>query len=78
MNTYIEQLIGILNRVAIYDKSHMAFPDYSAGMQAMINKFLEIREQQGCVFFVGNGGSAAIASHMTVDFMKNEIGRAHV
>ena len=71
MNTYIEQLIGILNRVAIYDKSHMAFPDYSAGMQAMINKFLEIREQQGCVFFVGNGGSAAIASHMTVDFMKN-------
>jgi len=71
MNTYIEKLINILNRVMIYDKSHTAFPDYTSGLNAIIAELQTVRERQGCAFFIGNGGSAAIASHMTVDFMKN-------
>lgn len=71
MNPYIEKFIDILNKVAIYDKSNVAFPDYTGGMETIIRKFCEVREHRGCVFFIGNGGSAAIASHMTIDFMKN-------
>ena len=33
--------------------------------------FSEIKSLGRQVFFIGNGGSAAIASHMTADFMKN-------
>lgn len=32
---------------------------------------ISIRRNHGRVFFVGNGGSAGIAIHMTADFMKN-------
>lgn len=29
------------------------------------------KEKKSQLFFIGNGGSSAIASHMTADFMKN-------
>ena len=32
---------------------------------------LAVKSRRGRVMFVGNGGSAAIASHMTADWMKN-------
>lgn len=31
----------------------------------------EVKANKGSVFFVGNGGSAAIASHMAADWLKN-------
>ena len=71
MDAYIEKFIEILNKVTIYNKSNIAFPDYATGMRTIIRKFCEVREHRRCVFFIGNGGSAAIASHMTIDFMKN-------
>ena len=37
----------------------------------MIELFDQTRRLQNRLFFIGNGGSAAIASHMTADFMKN-------
>jgi D-sedoheptulose 7-phosphate isomerase len=40
-------------------------------IEDIINLFLEIKHQKRQVFFVGNGGSAGIASHMTADFLKN-------
>lgn len=71
MDTYVDKLIDTLHKVTIYDKSHTAFCSYTVGMQVMIKALCAARERQGCVFFIGNGGSAAIASHMTADFMKN-------
>ena len=56
--------------------------DYYIGIQKILmqsdvdeeNLFdMFVRHKRMCsnLFFVGNGGSAAIASHMTADFMKN-------
>ncbi|MDA8434308.1 MAG: SIS domain-containing protein [Nitrospiraceae bacterium] len=44
--------------------------DFAVGVDAVIDLILSLRE--GCkVMFIGNGGSAAISSHMAVDFWKN-------
>lgn len=71
MDTYVDKLVYTLHKVAIYDRSHTEFRDYTTGMQAMAKVLRAVRERKGCAFFIGNGGSAAIASHMTADFMKN-------
>ena len=47
------------------------FEDYTSGMKALVNAFTACKKRQSQVFFIGNGGSSAIASHMTADFMKN-------
>ena len=43
----------------------------SDGFLAVINKLGRIRQSDGRVIIVGNGGSAAMASHVSVDFTKN-------
>ena len=37
----------------------------------MVALLTKKKEKCSHIFFIGNGGSAAIASHMTADFMKN-------
>ncbi|MBR5163718.1 MAG: SIS domain-containing protein [Schwartzia sp.] len=46
----------------------------SAGLFSMagfIDIFRAARDTAGLVYFIGNGGSAGIAMHMTADFLKN-------
>ncbi len=38
---------------------------------AVVDLAAEVKAQKGRVLFVGNGGSAAIASHMAADWLKN-------
>lgn len=38
---------------------------------AVVKIAAEVKSRRGRVLFVGNGGSAAIASHMTTDWLKN-------
>lgn len=45
--------------------------NYTEMIEALVEQFEKVRDREGQVFFIGNGGSAAIASHMTADFMKN-------
>jgi D-sedoheptulose 7-phosphate isomerase len=42
-----------------------------AGVQQAVKLALETKDRAGRVMFVGNGGSAAIASHMATDWLKN-------
>ncbi|MBR1390976.1 MAG: SIS domain-containing protein [Lachnospiraceae bacterium] len=44
---------------------------YDDGMEYLVNIFLEHKRKGTTIFFIGNGGSAAIACHMTADFLKN-------
>lgn len=37
----------------------------------IVKLFMQVKESNKQLFFIGNGGSAAIASHMLTDFMKN-------
>lgn len=45
--------------------------EYAFGIHELVTFFGEIKNDKSQVFFIGNGGSSAIASHMTADFMKN-------
>ncbi len=68
---YLEKLIQCLKDVQVYEQGGQIVKDYNQAIHILVNVFFEIRNQQKNVFFIGNGGSAAIASHMTADFMKN-------
>lgn len=70
MNAYIRELIGKLERTEIWDKEKKR-ESYDEGIQLLLSRFTEHKEKSSQVFFIGNGGSSAIASHMTADFMKN-------
>ena len=71
MRNYIHELIETLHTTEIWENVSAKSETYDAGVQRLIECFLERRSKGANVFFIGNGGSSAIASHMTADFMKN-------
>lgn len=68
---YVNQLEQCLQDTQVCDREGTACQNYEEAMQKLVEMFSKIKEAGKQVFFVGNGGSAAIASHMTADFMKN-------
>lgn len=68
---YLNRLIQSLKSTQIYDQDGIAVENYNESIKKLVEVFSDIKAQQKQVFFIGNGGSAAIASHMTADFMKN-------
>lgn len=68
---YLKELLENLNNVEVWEKAEKKYGDYSDGVQALVALFTKNKRNDSRVFFIGNGGSAAIASHMTADFMKN-------
>lgn len=70
-NTYIKELISYLENTKIQGGSSSPHIDYNGIINLLVDTFLWHKRKQTQLFFLGNGGSAAIASHMTVDFMKN-------
>lgn len=50
---------------------------YDANIDIIVKKLLSIRAAGKFIYFIGNGGSAGIAMHMTVDFLKNGKMRTH-
>ena len=68
---YIKQLIDCLKKVEITEKSDLDVKSFETAMEGLVKSFEAAKTEGKQVFFVGNGGSAAIASHMTADFMKN-------
>lgn len=40
-------------------------------VEALVSVFQAVRNAGGFLYFIGNGGSAGIAIHMTADFLKN-------
>lgn len=66
---YINELIRTLEHTRIYtEDGELA---YEAGIQALVECFTKHKKAGTQIFFIGNGGSSAVASHMTADFMKN-------
>ncbi len=68
---YLHRLIQCLEYTQIYGQDGVPLKDYEESMQQLVDLFSKIKKEEKQVFFIGNGGSAAIASHMTADFMKN-------
>lgn len=67
---YVEELIEKLYGTTVQMKS-VTSSLYEDGLQMLLDVFLKHKERHSMLFFIGNGGSSAIASHMTADFMKN-------
>lgn len=70
-NPYIDELIGKLKGVEVWEGIGKRCRDYNEGIQLLQDVFSRHKEKKSRLFFIGNGGSSAIASHMTADFMKN-------
>lgn len=68
---YIDELITKLQNTEICRGTDHKYPDYNEGIDALVAMFTEHKQSGSTIFFIGNGGSAAIASHMTADYMKN-------
>ncbi len=68
---YLQELVQCLYATEINSLCRKRQFGYAEGMQGLVGLFSRVKCQGKQVFFIGNGGSAAIASHMTADFMKN-------
>ena len=71
VNGYLEELIQKIELTEVWSGVSEKCGNYDAGMRMLIDVFTEHKLKQAHLFFIGNGGSSAIASHMTADFMKN-------
>lgn len=70
-NLYINELIEKLEATETWSGNDRLCEDYNEAVQLLLDTFSKHKENKTQLFFIGNGGSAAIASHMTADFMKN-------
>lgn len=68
---YLQELITCLEETKVYEGNGTKWLYYEDAVEDLVDFFSEIKKNGKQVFFIGNGGSAAIASHMTADFMKN-------
>lgn len=69
---YLNELISAIHRTEFYKTGKdYQFPDFETAMKALVDYISDFKNAGKQLFFIGNGGSAAIASHMTADYMKN-------
>lgn len=68
---YIDMLWECINRTQIWNGVSYIYGDYDKGIDYIFQEFVRHKTDCSQLFFIGNGGSSAIASHMTADFMKN-------
>lgn len=70
IKNYHKKFIDLINAIEVTDKGGKSL-DFYAGIELACLAIKKQSRAGGKVFFIGNGGSAAIASHMAVDFWKN-------
>ncbi|MFH1876314.1 MAG: SIS domain-containing protein [Candidatus Omnitrophota bacterium] len=68
-NAYFKTLTGLFSAIEATEKDGL-FLEFSRAHRAAV-RLLENTRSKNKVFLVGNGGSASIASHIAVDFLKN-------
>ncbi len=68
---YIDTLMQTIHATQFSSEDGQICGSYEEAMEHLIEIFTWVKRQGKTTFFIGNGGSAAIASHMTADFMKN-------
>ena len=51
--------------------------DYEIWIEHLVNQLMLSKKKKSMLCFIGNGGSAGIAMHMTTDFLKNGGMRTH-
>ena len=68
LKTHAEKLQALITSAEFTDELGQPLP-YPDGFESTLKLLKEAREQKACVFLIGNGGSAAIVSHIFNDFI---------
>ncbi len=68
--TYFGDLSHLLGATDATDASGFSL-DLDKALEGVVRDIRVLGEGQGKIMFIGNGGSAAIASHQAVDYWKN-------
>jgi D-sedoheptulose 7-phosphate isomerase len=66
---FIAELSDILRALSVRDASGAEIG--GAGLDAWVERTLELSARGGCVYLAGNGASASMASHFSADIAKN-------
>ena len=69
MDDYVRELVDNLNKTEVRVNNNVM--TYEDGINKLVDEISQKKRAGAKVYFIGNGGSAAIASHMTADYMKN-------
>lgn len=75
IHSVIQRFSVVIENTCITTKSYGVIA-VDSGMRAIISILDQCREKSGVVYIVGNGGSAAIASHAAIDFINMDKMRA--
>jgi D-sedoheptulose 7-phosphate isomerase len=70
IESHYKTFINLFDSIRVTDNSCKQL-DFFQGMKDVCDIIKKQSEVDGKLFFIGNGGSAAIASHMAIDFWKN-------
>lgn len=70
IENYHRNFLSLINAIQVRD-SGMKRLDFYRGIELACNIVKTQSAQGRRIFFIGNGGNAAIASHMAIDFWKN-------
>lgn len=73
---YFENLWNISDSVRVTGREGDDI-GFHKGLEEAYNLILKRKDEGRAILFIGNGGSAAIASHMAIDFWKNYGMKAH-
>lgn len=66
---YLERLMLDIGQVVCYTNEKKYYKEEI--IEVLVKVFLKIKKERHMLFFIGNGGSAGIAGHMTIDYLKN-------
>ena len=70
INEYFKDIHNLLSNASVTDKKGKAILSDDA-FDKIILLIFGLKQENNKLIFIGNGGSASIASHMATDFLKN-------
>ena len=69
-NQYLKKFVKALEKTE-FKSGRVPTADYTKGIEMLVDAFSAHKTDKSTVYFIGNGGSAAIAGHMSADYLKN-------
>jgi len=69
-NAYLEKMWNVLKDINIIDSDERAY-SFDEGVSRVVSEYERLKKTGNKIFFIGNGGSAGIASHQSADYTKN-------
>ena len=70
ISSYFAEFKRLIDKMEVFDRKRKSI-DLELAVNKAIKLISQCRRLKNRVFFVGNGGSASIASHMATDLLKN-------